>query len=476
MATHDRERNFTRRDGPRDGAGERPTSELFERAPPHSMEAEKGVLGSLLLDPRMCDEVAMVLRAEEFYSPNHRKLYEIMMDMHNAGKQIDLTLLLDRLKSQGDLDILGGYTFLEDIYKFVPTAANAVWYGEIIRDKAVVRELIHASTEILRDAYDQTQDPRELLAQAEAKVFGILEEKATGEVKGMADILHETMLRIDDRISRGGGIGGISTGLTDLDNQTGGLHNSELVILAARPSMGKTALAANIAENIAMGDEKRPVLFVSLEMSRLELAERMLCSRGRINGHNLRNGMLSSGDRKKLIESSSDLSQAPIFIDDSPSRTVTEIAATARRLKRRDGLSLIVIDYLQLIEPDNSKDARQEQVSKIARRLKGMARELKVPVLCLSQLNRQAEASKDNRPKLSHLRESGAIEQDADVVMFVHREEYYMSSEEEKAKVAGKADIIIAKQRNGPIGDVKVKWEGQYTKFVNLAKEEYNFD
>lgn len=472
MSTQDRERSYQRRDA----AQQRPAEELFDRAPPHSLEAEKGVLGSLLLDPRMCDEVAMVLRAEEFYSPSHRKLYDIMMEMHNAGKQIDITLLIDRLKSQGDLDIIGGLSAIEDIYQTVPTAANAVWYGEIIRDKAIVRELIHASTEILRDAYDQTQDPRELLAQAEAKVFGILEEKATGDVKGMADILHETMLRIDDRISRGGGIGGISTGLTDLDNQTGGLHNSELVILAARPSMGKTALAANIAENIAMGDVKQPVLFVSLEMSRLELAERMLCSRGRINGHNLRNGMLSSGDRKKLIEASSDLSQAPIFIDDSPSRTVTEIAATARRLKRRDGLNLIVIDYLQLIEPDNSKDARQEQVSKIARRLKGMARELKVPVLCLSQLNRQAEASKDNRPKLSHLRESGAIEQDADVVMFVHRDEYYMSNEEEKAKVAGKADIIIAKQRNGPIGDVKVKWEGQYTKFVNLAKEEYSFE
>jgi replicative DNA helicase len=403
MATQDRERNFNRRD--RDSAPQRPVAELLDRAPPHSLEAEKGVLGSLMLDPRMCDEVAMVLRPEEFYAPSHRKLFEIMMDMHNAGKQIDPMLLLDRLKSQGELEVLGGASFLLDIQESVPTAANAVWYGEIIRDKAVVRELIHASTEILR-----------------------------------------------------------------------GLHNSELVILAARPSMGKTALAANIAENIAMGDEKRPVLFVSLEMSRLELAERMLCSRGRINGHNLRNGMLSSGDRKKLIEASSDLSQAPIFIDDSPSRTVTEIAATARRLKRRDGLNLIVIDYLQLIEPDNAKDARQEQVSKIARRLKGMARELKVPVLCLSQLNRQAEASKDNRPKLSHLRESGAIEQDADVVMFVHRDEYYMSNEEEKAKVAGKADIIIAKQRNGPIGDVKVKWEGQFTKFVNLAKEEYSFD
>lgn len=470
MSTQERER-FARRDAPQ----VRPAAELFERAPPHSLEAEKGVLGSLLLDPRMCDDVALIVRPEEFYTPGNRKVFEQMLELHNAGKQIDAMLLVDRLKALGDLDMLGGPSFLLDIAESVPTAANAVWYAQIVRDKAVVRDLIHASTEILRDAYDQSQDPRELLAQAEAKVFGILEQKGTTEVAGMADILQETMLRIDDRISKGGGIGGISTGLRDLDVQTGGLHDSELVILAARPSMGKTALATTIAEHVAM-DSRHPVLFVSLEMSRLELAERMLCSRGRINGHNLRNGILSSGDRKKLIEASSDLSQAPIFIDDSPSRTMTEIAAAARRLKRRDGLRLIVIDYLQLIEPDNHKDQRQEQVSKIARRLKGMARELKVPVLCLSQLNRQAEASKDNRPKLSHLRESGAIEQDADVVMFVHREEYYMTNEEDKAKVAGKADLIVAKQRNGPVGDVKVGWLQQHTRFVDLAKEEYAFD
>ncbi|MBL9093973.1 MAG: replicative DNA helicase [Planctomycetaceae bacterium] len=470
MSTQERER-FSRRDAP----PTKPPGDLFDRAPPHSMEAERGVLGSLLLDPRMCDEVAMVLRPEEFYSPGHRKLFEVMLDMHNEGKQIDPTLLIERLKSTGDFEMLGGTLFLADILEAVPTAANAVWYSQIVRDKAVVRDLIHASTEILRDAYDQSQDPRELLAQAESKVFGILEQKGSNNVAGMADILHETMLRIDDRISKGGGIGGISTGLRDLDTQTGGLHDSELVILAARPSMGKTALATTIAENVAMND-KNGVLFVSLEMSRLELAERMLCSRGRINGHNLRNGILSSGDRKKLIEASSDLSQAPIYIDDSPSRTMTEIAAAARRLKRREGLRLVVIDYLQLIEPDNHKDQRQEQVSKIARRLKGMARELKVPVLCLSQLNRQAEASKDNRPKLSHLRESGAIEQDADVVMFVHREEYYMTNEEDKAKVAGKADLIIAKQRNGPVGDVRVAWRQNFTRFEDLAKEEYSFD
>ena len=457
-------------------AAPRPAAELLDRSPPHSLEAEKGVLGSLLLDPRLCDDVALLLRPEEFYSPGFRRLYELMLDMHNAGKRIDVTLLIDRLKSLGEYESLGGTDFLVDVVESVPTAANAVWYARIIRDKAIVRDLIHASTEILRDSYDQSVEPRELLAQAEAKVFGILEQKGTGDVHGMADVLTEAMARIDDRINRGGGIGGISTGLRDLDAQLGGFHDSELIILAARPSMGKTALALTISENVGLAAEPHAVLFVSLEMSRLELAERMLCSRGKINGHNLRNGIISAKEQRHMVDVMSELSQAPIFIDDTPSRTVTEIAAAARRLKRRENLRLVVIDYLQLIEPDNSKDQRQEQVAKIARRLKGMARELNVPVLCLSQLNRQAEVSKDNRPKLSHLRESGAIEQDADVVMFVHRESYYLPDGEEKTKKAGEAELIVAKQRNGPVGDVPVTWVQQFTRFEDRAKESYDFD
>ncbi|MEX2559449.1 MAG: DnaB-like helicase C-terminal domain-containing protein, partial [Pirellulales bacterium] len=261
---------------------------------------------------------------------------------------------------------------------------------------------------------------------------------------------------------------------TDLDGLTGGFHDGELVILAARPSMGKTALATNIADHVAISG-LRTTLFVSLEMSRLELAERMLCGHGRINGHKLRNGFISATDRKKLIESSVAMSKAPLFIDDTPSRTMTEIAATARRLRRREKLALVIIDYLQLIEPDNPKDPRQEQVAKIARRLKGLARELKLPVLCLAQLNRQAEVTKDNRPRLNHLRESGAIEQDADVVLFVHRDEYYQSNDDDRSRVAGQADLIIAKQRNGPTGDIKLAWLQDYTRFENLARQQYDF-
>jgi replicative DNA helicase len=281
------------------------------------------------------------------------------------------------------------------------------------------------------------------------------------------------MVRMDARMKHEHAIGGVETGFTDLDTLCGGLHNSELIILAARPSMGKTAFAMNIAEHVAIG-QRRPVLFVSLEMACLELADRLLCSSAQVNGHRLRNGTISQEDRRRLVQKSSEIGTAPLYIDDTPGRTLTEIAAVARRLKRKQELSLVVIDYLQLIEPDNPRDPRQEQVARIARRLKMMSRELDIPVLCLAQLNRQAEASRDNRPRLNHLRESGAIEQDADVVMFVHREEYYQSNDEDRERVKGQAEIIVAKQRNGPTDDVKLLWQQDYTRFVNLEHRTYD--
>jgi replicative DNA helicase len=457
-----------------DGLPTRGSTELLDRLPPQNLEAERGVLGSMLLDPDLCDEVAMILRPADFYLPHHQSLFSHVLAMHNDGLRVDAMLLVERLRKFNDLEAIGGISYLGEVADSVPTAANASHYAQIVRDKATLRSLIHASTEILRDAYDQSLESREMLARAEEKVFRILEEQGTGDLAPLEDVLHEALKRIDDRLQKGGGVGGMPTGFTDLDSMTGGLHEGELVILAARPSMGKTALATNIADHVAV-EGGRTTLFVSLEMSRLELAERMICANGRINGHKLRNGFISPTDRAKLVTTTATMSSAPLFIDDSPSRTMTEIAATARRLKRREKLALVVIDYLQLIEPDNSKDPRQEQVAKIARRLKALARELKLPVLCLAQLNRQAEVSKDNRPRLSHLRESGAIEQDADVVMFVHRDEYYMNNDEDRARVAGQADLIIAKQRNGPTGDVKVAWLQDYTRFENLAREEYNF-
>ena len=349
----------------------------------------------------------------------------------------------------------------------VPHAAHATHYATIVRDKALLRSLIDAGTDILRDAYDAFDEPRQLLARAEEKIFSILERRSSAEAKPIQTVLEEVMVRMDARMKHEHTIGGVETGFSDLDALCGGLHNSELVILAARPSMGKTALAMNIAEHVAI-NLKQPALFVSLEMASLELADRLLCSSAQVNGHRLRNGTISQEDRRRLVQKSSEIGTSPLFIDDTPSRTLTEIAAVARRLKRKQGLTLIVIDYLQLIEPDNPRDPRQEQVARIARRLKAMSRELDIPVLCLAQLNRQAEVSRDNRPRLNHLRESGAIEQDADLVMFVHREEYYQTNDEDRERVRGQAEIIIAKQRNGPIGDVKLLWQNDFTRFVNL--------
>jgi len=380
-------------------------------------------------------------------------------------------LLKERLKQEGDFEAIGGTAYLVEVAGAVPYAANAVYYAKIVRNKATLRSLIHASTEILRDAYDETVDPTEMVSQSEQKIFRIHDERAVHQVTNAHDLMIEAFDRIDARLEGSEGVA-IQTGFIDLDRRTGGLHDSELIILAARPSMGKTAFAINVAEYVTI-DSNVATLFVSLEMARLEVAQRMLCSQGRIDSSKFRSGFLSAADRKELIEASARLSPAPFYVDDSPSRTVTEIAAAARRMKRKNDLGLIIIDYLQLIQPDDPRDARQEQVAKMARRLKILARELQVPIICLSQLNRQADSSRDGqRPRLSQLRESGAIEQDADVVMFIHREEVYLAPDDPKLDdVKGVAELIIAKQRNGPIGTDKVAWFGKYTRFENLTQQ-----
>jgi len=450
------------------------SSEILDRLPPQNLEAERGVLGSLLLDPDMCDEVALILRPEDFYADANERLFRHLMSMHEEGKRVDSLLLIDRLKREGDFEAVGGAAYIAEVAQAVPYAANAAYYARIVRDKGTLRSLIHASTEILRDAYDETIDPLEIVSQSEQRVFAVHDARSSDQITNINDLMLEAFARIDARMQGTEGIG-IPTGFLDLDNMCGGFHGSELVILAARPSMGKTALAINMAEHVTI-DSKVPTLFVSLEMARLELAQRMLCSQGRIDATKFRRMVLSGKDRQDLAEASGRLSQAPFFVDDTPSRSVTEIAACARRLKRKSGLGLIMIDYLQLLRPDDPRDPRQEQVAKMARRLKILARELEVPILCLSQLNRQAESGKEgHRPKLSHLRESGAIEQDADVVMFIHREEVYHTREEAiEMGVTGQADLIIAKQRNGPTGDVKLAWFDKFTRFENLSQQPHD--
>jgi len=445
---------------------------VFERQLPQSMEAEKSVLGSILLLPEVFDEVALILRAKDFYSEANRTIYEHLLTMHDGGKSIDPMLLVENLRRAEQYEAIGGAAYLAEIAQIVPTAAHADYYARIVAEKAVLRSLIHAGTDIVHDAYDPTLETRQALSRAEEKVFGILESRGSSDLSTISEVLHESLDRINARLDNQHAFGGLETGFEDYDQLTGGLQNSELIILAARPSMGKTALAMNITEHVAV-QLNVPVLFVSLEMSALELGDRLLCSIAEVNGHRLRNGTITTDERSKLVRTAGEISKAPLFIDDSPSRTMTEISANARRLKRRESLGLVVIDYLQLIEPDNGRDPRQEQVAKIARRLKGLARELSVPVLCLAQLNRQVEATRDNKPQLSHLRESGAIEQDADVVMFVHREEYYQSNEEDRERVRGQADLLVRKQRNGPTGDVKLAWIHDFTRFRSFSHKTY---
>jgi len=467
VATVERQPREDRRNG---------VSELLERQPPRSIEAERAVIGSLLLLPEACDEVALVIRPEDFYDSAHRAIYGHMLALHDGGRQIDPTLLSQLLRDAGQYESVGGAAYLLELSQEVTTAAHAEHYARIVRDKAVLRSLIHTSTDIINESFETGIDAREMLARAEQRIFGILDSKGDTQVRPLRDILHDSLARIDARMQRQHAYGGLETGLVDFDELTGGLHGSELVILAARPSMGKTALALNIAEHIALDDRGpgKAVLMVSLEMSALEVGDRLLCSRSRVNSHRLRNGQLSAEDSRRLIQTAAEVSRAPLFIDDSPSRNMTEIAATARRLKRQDDLAVIIIDYLQLIDPDNTRDPRQEQVARISRRLKGLARELNVPVLCLAQLNRQVEATRDNKPQLSHLRESGAIEQDADVVMFVHREEFYQTNQEDRDRVKGQAELLIRKQRNGPTGDIKLTWLHEFTRFENYQQPEYD--
>lgn len=450
-------------------------ADTLQREPPFNLEAETGVLGSMMLMPDVCDDIVNVLRPEDFYDESNQRLFHHLMEMHGAGKKIDMVLLRDRLIKHGDFELVGGAAGLAKIFTSVPHAAHATYYANIVRSKSTARHLISTCGELLNEAYLPEREPEELLNEAEQRVFAIRESRQSSNLNRVDEVLSLAMDRLDARVAGKTQEGTVETGFTQLDHLMGGLHASELIILAARPSMGKTAFAMNIAEHVSF-KAHHPVLFISLEMSSIELIERLLCSVARVNGHQLRAGTLNVVDRKRLIEFASELSSSPLFIDDSPTRNVSEIAGAARRIKRMNQgkLGLLVIDYLQLIQPDNASDPRQEQVAKIARRLKGLARELKTPILCLSQLNRQAEESRDHRPKLSHLRESGAIEQDADVVMFVHRESYYQKGDPEADAHVHDALIIVEKQRNGPTGEVELHWESKYTRFGNRAPEHYS--
>lgn len=442
------------------------------RMPPLSDEAERCVLGSMLRDNGVISDIVNIVRAENFYQDAHRKIYQAMVALYDKAHPVDLVTLAEKLKELQLIEDVGGYGTLGQLWDVAPTAANAEYYARIVRDKSIVRDLIHAGNEILKDAYDQAMPADELLGMAERKILDIAQMGITGQTFTLSQVLHEAYDRIDARNNQDQStISGIPTGFVDLDEKMAGLQNSELVIIAARPSHGKTAFSLNVARHIAV-EENIPMFFVSLEQSRIELAERLLCSQARVDSHKLRKGHLGSDDMQKLIEAGGVLRNAKLFIDDTPGQGMLRIAANARRLKQREGIRCVMVDYLQLIEPDNRREPRQEQVSNISRRLKQLARELLIPVVALAQVNRGSEDRGDHRPRLSDLRESGAIEQDADTVMLLHRPEMF-----EPGQHQGVMEVIIAKQRNGPTGELTLTFLKQFMRFENYQVEHaYAYD
>jgi replicative DNA helicase len=435
-----------------------------DRLPPQSREAERAVLGSMLRDNQVIGDVVQIVRGDSFYEDAHQKIFNATVSLYDRGHPIDLVTLAEELHQRNQVEDIGSYAYLNDLWNSTPTAANAEYYARIVRDRALVRNLIHASTEILRDAYDQAQPADEMLGNAERKILEVAEKGTIGQTTTLEEAINKAYERIDARHQGEQlSISGLPTGYTDLDEITAGLQNSELVIVAARPSVGKTSYALNLVRNIAV-DGGLPVFFVSLEQSRIELAERLLCCQARVDSHKLRKGNLSRDDMDKLVEAGGLLREAKLFIDDQPGQGMLRIAANARRLKLRQGLKLVVIDYLQLIEPDNRRDPRQEQVAQISRRLKFLAKELDIPVIALAQVNRSSEDRQDHRPRLADLRESGSIEQDADTVMLLHRPDRYEPGQHE-----GIIEVIIGKQRNGPTGEITLAYIKQYMRFENFA-------
>lgn len=443
---------------------QRPAKDPFAgRLPPQNLEAERGVLGSILLVNETFDDVADTLQAHHFYNDANQRIYKAIHSLYERSVRIDAVTLYEELKRTGELEHIGGDEYLVQVMESVPHAAHAKYYADIVRDRSIQRSLVYACNEILTECFEGGKDTEDVLASAEQRVFSILEQQEHAAKINLHDILIDTFDRIQTRLETEGEISGLTTGFTDLDKQTNGFQSTEMIILAARPSMGKTALVCNIAESAAAAGA--PTILFSLEQSKLELAERLLCIRAKVNGHRLRAGIIDEVEQDQLMRASQELSELPIFIDDAPGRTMAQIGAICRRLKRRNGLALIIIDYLQLIEPEDKSAPREQQIALISRRLKFLTKEIEAPVVALAQLNRGVELREDKRPRLADLRESGSIEQDADVVMFLHRPAAYDPEDR-----PGEADVIIAKNRSGPTGAVTLAWMADSMRFGDLAR------
>ncbi len=446
------------------------------KVPPHSIEAEQAVLGGLMLDNRAWEKIADRVSDEDFYRHDHRLIFRAIQAQEAKDVPNDAVTLSQHLQSIDELEQAGGLAYLGRLAKDTPTAANIIAYADIVREKSILRQLAAVGTEIAGSAYNQEgRDSRELLDDAEKNVYKIAEQGARNQkgFVGMTALLKNTVDQIDQLYQNEGAITGIATGFDKFDEMTSGLHAGELIIVAGRPSMGKTTFAMNLAENAAIGNKKSVAVF-SMEMPGESLSMRMISSLGRIDQHNLRTGQIKDEDWPRITSTVSMLSQTKIFVDDTAALSPTELRARARRLKRERGLDLIVIDYLQLMQGSGkaASENRTAEVSEISRSLKALAKELEVPVIALSQLNRSLEQRPDKRPIMSDLRESGAIEQDADLIVFIYRDEVYNEDSEQK----GTAEIIIAKQRNGPIGKCRLTFLGKYTRFENHMPEVYDGD
>jgi replicative DNA helicase len=470
-------------DGPRRGRGarrgrdhaqsesqRRDVAALFGAEPPVAIEAEMGLIGAVLWDPKMIGDVITVVRSgDDFSMPRHGRIYDAIIEIYERHATIDIVLLNQLLVDRNLVEAVGGLDYLVQLAEGVPSAANAVHWARVVREKATTRELIAAAGEILEEAHSSRQPAQNMLESAEQKIFRIAQKRESGTISTASELVNETMRLIEE--SEGKGFMGVRTGFSELDEMTNGLQRGEMIILAARPSMGKTALALNLLEQVAQ--HGTPAVMFSLEMGKQQLIQRMLCALGQIDSQKMRRHMLGSDDYRRLMAACGEISKLPMFIDDTPGLSLLAMRSKARRLKERYGIGFIAIDYLQLMSSGTRVESRQLEVSEISRGIKAMARELDVPVLCLSQLNRAAEQREGHRPRMSDLRESGSIEQDADVVAMLHREDYYHRGDpnwaDENPDKVGTAELILAKQRNGPTGTVNLMWDGSTTRFKSQS-------
>lgn len=433
------------------------------RVMPHNLEAEQSTLGGMLLSQEAVAEVFESVSASDFYAPKHELIFNAILNLFGRGEPTDVIAVSDELNKQGTLLKAGGADYLHSLTSYVPTAANASYYAKIVADKAILRRLIEAGTRIAQSGYESQGEVEDLVNQAQAEVYRVASQAAGEDYVGLSDSIEAAIREIEFAQKRGGELTGIPTGFLDLDALTHGLHPGQLIIVAARPAVGKSTFALDVARAAALKNNQATIFF-SLEMGRAEIAMRMLSAESSIYLQSMRKGTVSESDWTRLAAVRGRINDSPLFIDDSPNMSLVEIRAKCRRLAQQVDLKMVVIDYIQLMSSGKKVESRQQEVSEFSRALKLLAKELNIPVVALSQLNRQAEQAKDKRPELSHLRESGSLEQDADVVVLLHREGIY----ERDHPRAGEADLILAKQRNGPTGTVTVAFHGQYSRFVNM--------